>query len=281
MAPIPGAADRSGRRFPDRVVIVLGTDERVCNLVKNRVPDLFNRCFEAKEARHADHPDAVSTASSLSRSVVELKTPTYQAVSTDESFRYLGDCRQALPVSPSGIACNRFKQCVWHPIVLAVGASDQGALGAEPGDDASELVGFMRERNLVFGAEACLERVNTQVNGLFLPILIPRQQAPWDSVFASVCRYDQCAPDCFPRNMPPNALAMVGEADGVAEGELGACRHVFNQWVRSRRAGNNVARNSTALDSPNEKRLLRLTSTFLKPRGDSASVAAAGCEYRR
>jgi hypothetical protein len=87
MAPVPAASDRSGRRFPDRVVVVLGPDERVCDLVKNRFPNLINRCFEAKEARHADHPDAVSAASSLSQSVVELKTPNHEAVSTDESFR--------------------------------------------------------------------------------------------------------------------------------------------------------------------------------------------------
>ena len=86
MAPVPGAADRTSSRFPDQVVVVLGTNECVRDLMKNRIPNLVARCVEAKEVRHANHSGAVSAASSLSRGVVELETPSHEAVLMDESF---------------------------------------------------------------------------------------------------------------------------------------------------------------------------------------------------
>ena len=208
MAPVPAASDRSGRRFPDRVVVVLGPDERVCDLVKNRFPNLINRCFEAKETGQADHPGAVIAASGLSGSVVELKTPPPEAVSMDESIREPGHLCELLIVSPSGIGRNRFKQCVRHPIVLAVITSNYGALGAEPGDDTAKRAGLIRERNLVVGAEARLERVVAEVHRLFLTRLVPvpevatgpciRFRPPLPPVRAGPSSA-QCAPGSFCR----------------------------------------------------------------------------------
>lgn len=224
MAAVPGAADRSGRRFPDRVVMVPGADERMGNLVKYRVPDLVSGCFKTKEARQADHSDVVSAASGLSGSVVELKTPTRKAVSLDESFRQPGNFQKPLPISPSGIGCNRFKQCVRHPIVLAVGASNHGALGAEPGNDTAKPAGIIGERNLVVGAEARLERVDAEVHGFLPPTLVSRQKAPRNLVFASVCGDDLRVPGRLPCNVPLDAFATVHEADRLADGECRECR---------------------------------------------------------
>ena len=230
MAAVPGAADRSGRRIPDRVVVVLGADERVGNLVKYRVPDLVSRCFKTKEARQADHLDVVSAASRLSGSVVELKAPTRKTVSMDESLRQPGDLHQPLLVNPSGIGCNRFKQCVGHPKVLAAGASNQGALGAEPGDDAAKPAGLKGERNLVVRAEARLERVDAEVHGFLPPTLVSHQKAPRNLVFASVCRDDLRAPRRLPCDVPLDAFATVHEADRVANGECRECRLAFFHW---------------------------------------------------
>ena len=154
----------------------------------------------------------------------------------DESIREPGHLCELLIVSPSGIGRNRFKQCVRHPIVLAVITSNYGALGAEPGDDTAKRAGLIRERNLVVGAEARLERVVAEVHGLFLTRLVRCQKLPRDLVFASVRRYHQCAPGRLPRNVPLDHFAEVREADRVAEGELSGRRHAISHWVRSLRA---------------------------------------------
>ena len=210
--------------------MVLGADERVCNLVKYRVPDLVSRRFQTKEARQADHSDVVSAASSLSGSIVELKTPTRKTVSMDESLRQPGDLHQPLLVNPSEIRRNPFKQCVGHPIVLAVGASNHGAFGAELSNDTAKLDGLIRERNFVVWAEAGLERVNAEVHGFLPPTLVSHHKAPRNLVFASVCGDDQRAPGRLPCNVPMDAPAKVHEADRVVDGECRDCRLAFFHW---------------------------------------------------
>lgn len=228
MTAVPGAADRSGRRIPDRVVMVLGANERMGNLVKYRVPDLVSRCFKTKKPRQADYLDVVSAAPGLSGSVVELKTPTRKAVSMDESFRQPGNLRQPLPVFPSGLGCNRLEQCVGHPKGLVAGASNQGALGAEPGNDTVTRAGPKGKRNLVVGAIARLERIDVEFHGFFPPTLVSRQKAPRNPVFGSVRTDDQCPPERLPCNVPLDALAKVHEADGVVDRERRECRLVCN-----------------------------------------------------